>query len=208
MEKLSKKVNWAFNLSLLSSLAIIIVIGYWWFETKELAVVTLETFIGVTVAILAIIVTIAIGWQISSVLEIKSELNAIEKVKKEMNEIKGGVETLKQDLEKEKNETSHLAFANMGLVAMFNSRHPEGFIHFTCALKYSMSLAYPINTEPTLNNMQICIDRLEECKTVTEDLYNHFINCENTIKKSAHYELIKMRYESLATSFKLKVSKE
>lgn len=204
----TKKINWAFNLSLLSSLAIIIVIGYWLFETKELAVVTLETFIGITVAILAIIVTIAIGWQISSVLEIRSELNAIEKVKKEMNEIKGGVETLKQDLEKEKNETNHLAFANMGLVAMSNSRYPEGFIHFTCALKYSMSLAYPINTDPTLNNMQICIDRLEECKTVSEDLYNHLIKCENVIKKSAHYGLIKTRYESLTTSFKLKVSKE
>lgn len=204
----TKKIDWAFNLSLLSSLAIIIVVGYWLFETKELAVVTLETFIGITVAILAIIVTIAIGWQISSVLEIRSELNAIEKVKKEMNEIKVDVKTLKQDLEKEINKSRHFSSANMGLVAMSTSRHPEGFIHLICALKHSLLLAHPINTEPTLNNMEICIDQLEESKTVSEGLYNHFINCEKEIKKSAHYELIKTRYESLTTSFKSKVSKE
>ena len=69
MEKLNKKANWALILSVASLVIIVAIIGLWCFKSKEIAVVTLDTFIGIIVALLAVIVTIAIGWQIYAAMD-------------------------------------------------------------------------------------------------------------------------------------------
>lgn len=64
-------------LSLISILGVISVWGLWLFESLELAVVSLDTFIGVIVALLAIIVTVAIGYQIINAIEVKDEIKQL-----------------------------------------------------------------------------------------------------------------------------------
>ena len=55
------------------------------FCNVSLADVSLDTFIGVMVTMIGILVTFAVGWQIINALEIKNKLAEIEKIKVEIN---------------------------------------------------------------------------------------------------------------------------
>lgn len=66
---------------ILSIVAIIGVLSVWllWImNSLSLAVISLETFVGVIVALLAIIVTIILGWQIVNTLELQGKIKYLE----------------------------------------------------------------------------------------------------------------------------------
>lgn len=67
---------------ILSVVAIVGVISVWllWImDSLHLAVISLDTFVGVIVALLAIIVTIVLGWQIINALELQGKIKDLEK---------------------------------------------------------------------------------------------------------------------------------
>lgn len=66
-------------LSLLSFVSVVILIGFWIFGAMKLSVVSLDTFIGVIVALLAIIFTLVIGWQIINTIEMRDKITELEK---------------------------------------------------------------------------------------------------------------------------------
>ena len=66
-------------LSVVSILIALTIGGLWLFGTMHFSVVSLDTFIGVIVALLAIIFTVVIGWQIINTIEIRSWMNQLEK---------------------------------------------------------------------------------------------------------------------------------
>lgn len=65
-------------LSVVSILIALTIGGLWLFGTMHISVVSLDTFIGVIVALLAIIFTVVIGWQIINAIEIRSWMNQLE----------------------------------------------------------------------------------------------------------------------------------
>ena len=65
-------------LSIISIVGVLSICGLWLFGAMKLSVVSLDTFIGVIVALLAIIFTIIIGWQIINTIEIRNWMSQIE----------------------------------------------------------------------------------------------------------------------------------
>lgn len=65
-------------LSIISIVGVFSICGLWLFGAMKLSVVSLDTFIGVIVALLAIIFTIIIGWQIINTIEIRNWMSQIE----------------------------------------------------------------------------------------------------------------------------------
>lgn len=65
-------------LSVVSIFIALTIGGLWLFGTMHISVVSLDTFIGVIVALLAIIFTVVIGWQIINTIEIRSWMNQLE----------------------------------------------------------------------------------------------------------------------------------
>lgn len=65
-------------LSIISIVGVSSICGLWLFGAMKLSVVSLDTFIGVIVALLAIIFTIIIGWQIINTIEIRNWMSQIE----------------------------------------------------------------------------------------------------------------------------------
>lgn len=65
-------------LSVVSIFIALTIGGLWLFGTIHISVVSLDTFIGVIVALLAIIFTVVIGWQIINTIEIRSWMNQLE----------------------------------------------------------------------------------------------------------------------------------
>ena len=62
--QINMKTKVTFILSLISFVGVLSVWGLWLFGTMKLSIVSLDTFIGVIVALLAIIFTVVIGLQI------------------------------------------------------------------------------------------------------------------------------------------------
>lgn len=72
------KIKLPIILSLVSFVGFLTVIGFWIFGAKKLSVVSLDTFIGVIVALLAIIFTLVIGWQIINTIEMRDKIKKLE----------------------------------------------------------------------------------------------------------------------------------
>lgn len=69
---MNKKVNWAIGLSLVTLLVSVGIVVLWICQAYRFSVVSLDSFVGVIVALLAVIVTVAVGSQIVNVMEVKS----------------------------------------------------------------------------------------------------------------------------------------
>ena len=80
------KKNISIILSILA-LVIVSILGAL-FVAKDLSLseLDLDTFVGVMVAMIGILVTFAVGWQIINALEIKGKLAEIEKLKADIND--------------------------------------------------------------------------------------------------------------------------
>ena len=67
------KTKITFILSLISFVGVLSVRGLWVFGSMKLSVVSLDTFIGVIVALLAIIFTVIIGLQIVNAIDVREK---------------------------------------------------------------------------------------------------------------------------------------
>ncbi len=68
-----------FILSLISFVGVLSVWGLWVFGSMELSVVSLDTFVGVIVALLAIVFTVIVGLQILNAIEMREKMSQLEK---------------------------------------------------------------------------------------------------------------------------------
>ena len=65
-------------MSLLSLVGVLSVLGLWIFGSMKLSVVSLDTFIGVIVALLAIVFTVIVGLQIVNAIDMREKLLALQ----------------------------------------------------------------------------------------------------------------------------------
>ncbi len=61
-------------LSIISLVGVLAVFGLWIFGSLKLSVVSLDTFIGVIVALLAIVFTVIVGWQIVNAIDVREKM--------------------------------------------------------------------------------------------------------------------------------------
>ena len=73
-------------LSVVSILIALTIGGLWLFGTMHISVVSLDTFIGVIVALLAIIYTMIIGFQIVNAIDMREKMSQLEKRQMEILE--------------------------------------------------------------------------------------------------------------------------
>lgn len=84
--KIDRKVNWAIGLSITAIVSVVTLILLWVCNVWKLSVIGIETFIGVIVAVLAIIVTFVVGWQIYNTIEIRNKLSELDRLKSILEE--------------------------------------------------------------------------------------------------------------------------
>ena len=88
----NKLTRWAFWLSLIAIVMSSAVIALWLFKAKTIAIIQLDTFIGVIVALMALLVTVVLGWQIYNAVEIKEKLISIKSLQDEQRKLKNELE--------------------------------------------------------------------------------------------------------------------
>ncbi|MBQ6422176.1 MAG: hypothetical protein IJJ90_01380 [Prevotella sp.] len=73
------KTKISFILSLISLVGVLSIWGLWIFGSMKLSVVSLDTFVGVIVALLAIVFTVIIGFQIVNAIDMREKMSELEK---------------------------------------------------------------------------------------------------------------------------------
>ena len=84
--QINMKTKITFILSLISFVGVLSVWGLWIYGSLELSVVSLDTFIGVIVALLAIVFTVIIGFQIVNAIDMREKMSQLEKRQMEILE--------------------------------------------------------------------------------------------------------------------------
>ena len=192
--------KWSFaHLCAYISLAIsVTLVVLWCCNVGGFTVVSLDSFVGVIVALLAIVVTLAVGWQIYNSIEIKSKIEELSSLKEKIN-IKE--RTIKQQTRK----SQHLTSLIFGFEVYKKKKYIEAFRYYMASLRCSMLLDKPINVEHLLNDLETVTSNIEESTICVIERLNEIKEYDKAIRKSYSYDIIKSRYERIYNDFCSKV---
>ena len=212
-EKIKKgnKGTWALLLSIVALVLCIAVFLLWIFETIPHSVVTPDSFIGACITLLSIIVTIAIGWQIFNVVEVKNTMRELkgkqEEVEKQKDELKEEIRKVKELAEDNEKLAIYLHTRGMALQARMLNRKDLIF------LESHMSLAQMANfNDLNIDEISNCLDELSNTlKSIngnielTNKIKTGFDGTVKDIRESKCYPWIKKYYENIVAEFLSKV---
>ena len=170
----------------------------WCCNVGGFTVVSLDSFVGVIVALLAIIVAFVVGWQIYNSIDIKGKIE-------ELSTLKEIINIQEKTIRQETGKSQHLISYILGNEAYKEKRYLDAFRFLMSSLRYSMQLDSPLNVESLLKGLEQINKHIskendfEPSKTEDISTYN------NDIKISSGYNLIKDRYEEIYINFNAKV---
>lgn len=179
----------------------IVLIILWCCNTGGFSVVNLDSFVGVIVALLAILTTVVLGWQIFNAIEMKQKIQDLETLKNQFAEQKETVEQLSF-------KTRHCIFLIWGDDAADNDENEEAFRYFISALRFSMALNDPINIDVIQRQMSIVANRIKKGTSHQNEFYQEVINHDRAIRGLPSYVYIKTWYEPLFDIYISNVNKE
>ena len=133
MKKFEKIAVSAIVLSVVSILTVVAMIAMWICESRKMCVVELDSFIGVIVALLAIIVTLVLGWQIFNIFELKNKIE-------EMSELKSQFLKQKEDISQLTFKTKHLTGFTWAKTANKEKRYVTAFRFGLISLESALQL--------------------------------------------------------------------
>lgn len=190
----NKLTNLAFWMSIIATITSISVVALWLVKTHEVAVVQLDTFVGIIVALMALLVTIVLGWQIYNAVDIKEKIKYTENLKQELEQYKAAFE--QSDI---RNSFYHnLALAMCSQLSRDNSSAFYFFIH---ALLQTLQLEQPIDIKPTLDSLDACVQSLGTNAKIEQAKYNQITETDKKIRASKQYALFQEDYEKTYDAF-------
>jgi hypothetical protein len=181
--------------SLAISLALI---ALWCCNAGGLTVVSLDSFVGVIVALLAIIVTLAIAWQIYSSIELKNKIEELNKLKYKLN-------VQEEESKRQAFRLDSLVFGSLAEVDFNRRNYMSAFCYLMVSLKSAMLLDIPQNTETILNKMEYAVSQITSKVSLDVERFGRIKSSNDVISKSKHYNMIKERYEKVYNDFISKV---
>jgi hypothetical protein len=147
-------------LSIISIVGVLSVWGLWLFGSMEQSVVSLDTFIGVIVALLAIVFTAIVGFQIVNAIDMREKMSQLEK--RQMN-------ILENERQLAENDRLHMMEAynlqagiNGGSAEAYMAKglYIEAFTFYHAALHYAI-LADQKNQLNRVNQLQTIVQLIK-----------------------------------------------
>jgi hypothetical protein len=181
------------------SLAIsITLLVLWCCNVGGFTVVSLDSFVGVIVALLAIVVTLAVGWQIYNSIEIKDKMEQLSILEERF---KIQEKTINQELLRSEHRLSMI----YSISAWNDKSYIDAFRYSMISLKTSMKLEVPMHIENLLKDLEKFNKYINEASKYPSYLYKEIKMCDDNIRSSSNYSLIEKRYDDIYNSFKSKV---
>ena len=192
--------KWSFaHLCAYISLAIsVTLVVLWCCNVGGFTVVSLDSFVGVIVALLAIVVTLAVGWQIYNSIELNERIKNLNTLEERL---------IKQDktLKQHNNKANHLITYIYGVEAKREKEYIEAFRYYMASLRCTVLLDKPINVDHLLNDLEKVTSNIEESTICVIERLNEIKEYDKAIRKSYSYDIIKFRYERIYNDFCSKV---
>lgn len=199
MGNLNKKANWAIGLSVVAIILSGVMLIMWFCNAGGFKAVELDTFVGVIVALLAIIVTIAIGWQIFNIYEVRSQLGNIRQLKKELDH-------QQECFERMELRTAHLHAITLSYIAMGRKEYCDAFRYLMEAVHFSLQHPSMPNIESILMTMEEdCIPNIEAGTIVDSEHYDKIIYKNKQITNMQSFSCIKQRYNKIYNAYIKKI---
>lgn len=167
----------------------VVMIILWCCNVGGFSVVSLDSFVGVIVALLAIIVAIVIGWQIINALEIKSKLAEIDGLRNE-------VEKQNKTIQQLSYRTQHHLSATMAMDALENCEAEEAFRYALVSLVSAMKLEKPINIERIMELLENSSKHFGS-NQISKRFYDATLKLDRELKSMKNYDFIREEYEYL-----------
>lgn len=194
--KENKKWSLAHLFAYLSFALSITIMVLWCCNVGGFSVVSLDSFVGVIVALLAIVVTLAIAWQIYNSIEIKTKIEELNALKSRLNE-------QENITKKQVYQLKSLVFASLAENELNKHDFTSAFSYFMTSLESAMFLDKPTNIETIFNRMEYAVSRIKEGTPYNSMEVIH--DSDSAIRQSQYYIMIKERYDKVYNEFKFKV---
>lgn len=186
--KIDRKVNWAIGLSITTIVSVVTLILLWVCNVWKLSVIGIEAFIGVIVALLAIIVTFVVGWQIYNTIEIRNKLSEIDRLKVD-------IEGQKLLIENSIYQSRHLIAFTWATGHYDNKNYAESFGYALQSLSNTMRLNHPINIDTLMEIIVESAEKVPINKIIGKDFYAGIIQDDSEIRVLNNYVYIREKYE-------------
>ena len=174
-------------LAIASVLAVLLVC-----RNVTLSSISLDTFVGVMVAMIGILVTFAVGWQIINALEIKGKLAEIEKLKADINDQREQMHELAESTKHDSMLVRAQAFYRDG-----------DFINATIcsmdSLLHCLPLKVPSNIHLVLHTTEAFMMGINKFATVEEK--NEILRLDKAIREADNYIFISENYDHIWRKF-------
>ncbi len=170
----------------------------WCCNVGGFTVVSLDSFVGVIVALLAIVVTLVVGSQIYNSIELNERIKKLNTLEERL--IKQD-KTLKQQI----NKSNHLTTFIFGIEANREKSFIEAFRYYMASMRCSMLLEKPINVDHLLNDLEKVTANIKDGTMCVFERLDEIKEYDIAIRKSYSYDIIKSRYERIYNDFCSKV---
>lgn len=200
-----KLAVWGIVISILAVLICLMTIGLWIFDVAPKSIVTIDAFMGVCATVMSVIVTIAIGWQIFNVVEVRNTMRYLEEKQKKVDELHEKLEKkiryLEYDFDEMKHHTLHLHAVTLALHVAIEKKYDEACYHFMVALTESVQLRKPLNVNEVLNYFQKYLGFITTTVLMSKDEIEEFREMDKIIRRSEQYGLFGSRYEEISGNY-------
>lgn len=173
----------------------------WCCNVGGFTVVSLDSFVGVMVSLLAIVVTLAVGWQIYNSIELNDRI-------KKLSTLEEKLRKQEKVIEQKNNKSNHLITFLFGVEANNQEEYIEAFRYYMASLQCTIILDKPINVEHLLKDIEKATSKIKEGSICEHERLVEIQKYNNNIRESSCYEIIKSRYESIYNDFISKIKEQ
>lgn len=166
----------------------------WCCNAGGLTVVSLDSFVGVIVALLAIVVTLAIAWQIYNSVDLKAKIEELSILKTKFNKQEKRFEQLNF-------KSQHLIAMLYGDDAVDRGNDKEAFYFYMHSLQCTMQLNEPINYDNLLVFLKHSVNNMKKGDSLEPDKLNQIRKWDERIRKQPNYHFIKDKYAPVYDNF-------
>lgn len=167
----------------------------WCWNTGSFKVVNLDTFVGVIVALLAILITIVLGWQIYNAIELKQKINELDQLKNHFMKQQESIQQLTY-------KTAHGIHLIWGSEAVKEKHYPEAFRYYIFSLKNTLLLSdEKLNLSPIHQYMTFISKQITKGMNLEQKAYSDVVNTDKEIRSMHDYPFIKEWYEPVYKKF-------
>lgn len=185
-----KKLNRAIGLSIAAIALSGVMFVLWCCQAGGFSAVNLDTFVGVIVALLAIIVTLVLGWQIFNIFELKNKIDEVNELKKQFGQQQRTIEQLTL-------KNKHTTGYTWGKSCEKEEDWFHAFRFLLISLEASLQLDNPINISMIFKHLRIVAKNIKSHTRCSKKRYQEVVLTDKSIRSLHNFTIIEDEYLGL-----------